>query len=85
MLDCGEFLLAKGIVKAEYRNRGIGGILADYLIDYAKQPGYEEISVGVDLDNLVARHLYEKKGFTNKIFEGEDEYGKYMKLIRKLR
>jgi ribosomal protein S18 acetylase RimI-like enzyme len=72
------------LVKAEYRNRGIGGIILDYLIDYAKQLGYEEISVGVDIDNLNARHLYDKKGFTNVIFEGEDELGKYVKLLKEL-
>jgi len=76
--------LSRLIVKVEYRNRGIGGIIIDYLIDYAKRLGYEEISVGVDTDNLIARHLYEKKGFTNVIFEGEDEYGEYVKLLRKL-
>lgn len=72
------------IVKFEYRNRGIGNIIIDYLIDYAKGLGYEEISLGVDTNNLNARHLYDKKGFTTVIFEGEDEYGEYVKLLRRL-
>lgn len=76
--------LSRMIVKVEYRNCGIGGIIIDYLIDYAKGLGYEEISLGVDTNNLNARHLYEKKGFTTAIFEGEDEYGEYVKLLRKL-
>lgn len=76
--------LSRLIVKAEYRNRGIGNIILDYLIDYAKHLGYKEISLGVDIDNLNAKHLYEKKGFTKVIFEGEDELGKYVKLLRKL-
>ena len=76
--------LSRMIVKAEYRNRGIGGIIVDYLINYAKQHGFEEMSVGVDIVNLNARHLYEKKGFTDVIFQGEDEYGEYVKLLRKL-
>ncbi|MDI6619753.1 MAG: GNAT family N-acetyltransferase [Clostridiales bacterium] len=76
--------LSRMIVKDGYRNRGIGGIIIDYLIDYAKRLGYEEISIGVDTDNLIARHLYEKKGFTNVLFEGEDEYGEYVKLLKKL-
>ncbi|MCG0587357.1 GNAT family N-acetyltransferase [Bacillus velezensis] len=33
--------LSRMIVKEGYRNRGIGGIIVDYLIDYAKQLGYE--------------------------------------------
>lgn len=72
------------IVKDEYRNRGIGSSIIDYLIAYAKRLGYEEISLGVDTDNLNARHLYEKKGFTNVIFIGEDEYSEYVKLLKKL-
>jgi diamine N-acetyltransferase len=76
--------LSRMIVKEEYRNRGIGGISVDYLIDYAKQLGYEEITLGVDTDNLNARHLYEKKGFTTVLYFGEDEYGEYVKLLKKL-
>jgi ribosomal protein S18 acetylase RimI-like enzyme len=76
--------LSRMIVKEEYRNRGIGGIILDYLIDYAKQLGYEEITLGVDTDNLNARHLYEKNGFTNILFIGEDEYGEYVKLLKKI-
>lgn len=77
--------LSRMIVKEEHRNRGIGGIMLDYLIDYAKDLGYEEISLGVDTDNLNARHLYEKKGFTEVLFEGEDEYGEYVKLLKSLK
>ncbi|QDR80838.1 GNAT family N-acetyltransferase [Sporomusa termitida] len=76
--------LSRMIVKSEYRHKGIGGIIIDYLVNYAKQIGYKEMSLGVDIDNIRARHLYEKKGFTNIIFEGEDEYSKYVKLIKTL-
>jgi ribosomal protein S18 acetylase RimI-like enzyme len=76
--------LSRLIVKQEYRNQGIGGIITDYLIDYAKKLGFEEISLGVDIKNINARHLYENKGFINTIFEGEDEHGKYVKLIKRL-
>ena len=77
--------LSRMIVKKEYRNCGIGGVILDYLIDYAEQLGYEEIALGVDTDNFNARHLYEKKGFTNIIFIGEDEYGEYVKLLKKFK
>lgn len=76
--------LSRMIVKAEHRNRGIGGIIIDFLIDYAKRLGYEEMSLGVDTNNINARHLYEKKGFTNVIFLGEDDNGEYVKLLRKI-
>lgn len=74
--------LSRMIVKEEYRNRGIGGIILDYLIDYAQQLGYEEIALGVDTDNTNARHLYEKRGFTDVLFIGEDKYGEYVKLLK---
>ncbi|MDV2629519.1 MULTISPECIES: GNAT family N-acetyltransferase [Bacillus] len=60
----------------------MGGIIVDYLIDYAKQLGFEEITFGVDTDNLNARHLYEKKGFTTVLFLGEDEYVKLLKVLK---
>ncbi|MWC26757.1 GNAT family N-acetyltransferase [Paenibacillus sp. MMS18-CY102] len=76
--------LSRMIVKEEYRNRGIGSIMLDYLIEYAVNLGYGEISLGVDTDNYNAKHLYEKKGFTDVLFTGADEYGEYVKLLKKL-
>ncbi len=76
--------LSRLIVKSEYRNRGIGGIIVDYLISCAQKLGYKEMSLGVDINNVNALHLYEKKGFTDIIFEGEDEQGKYVKLLKVL-
>ncbi|WP_025786192.1 GNAT family N-acetyltransferase [Sporosarcina sp. D27] len=76
--------LSRMIVKEEFRNRGIGGIILDFLIEYAQQLGFQEIALGVDTDNIHARHLYEKRGFTDVLFIGEDKYGKYVKLLKKL-
>ncbi|SDN65529.1 GNAT family N-acetyltransferase [Alkalicoccus daliensis] len=76
--------LSRMIVKDTYRNRGIGSILLQYLIKTAKDLGYKEITIGVDLDNLNARHLYKKHGFTEVIFTGEDEYGAFEKLLKRL-
>ena len=74
--------LSRLIVKYEYRNKGIGGILVDFMIDTIRKMGYKEISIGVDRDNVAALHLYHKKGFTEVIFEGSDEYGEYYKLLK---
>ncbi|MHB1357244.1 MAG: GNAT family N-acetyltransferase [Anaerolineae bacterium] len=76
--------LSRLIVSKEYRHRGIGGRLVDVLVDYASSLGYQEMTVGVDLDNSAARHLYAKKGFTTVLYEGEDESGKYVKLLKTL-
>lgn len=66
--------LSRMIVKRDCQNRGVGGIILDYLIETAKQLGYKEISLGVDKVNIRARHLYEKKGFKIVIFDGADEF-----------
>ena len=72
------------IVKQEYRNRGIGGILIDFMVDIIGKMGYKEISIGVDKDNAAALHLYQKKGFSTVIFSGVDENGEYYKLMKSL-
>lgn len=74
--------LSRLIVKPQCRNQGIGGVILDYLIDYAKKLGYQEISLGVDIGNVSARHLYAKKGFDHIIFEGEDAQGEFVKLLK---
>lgn len=76
--------LSRMIVKREYRNKGIGTIMLKFLINKAKEMGYIEISLGVDLDNNAALHLYKKHGFTEVICEASDQYGKYLKLLKKL-
>lgn len=76
--------LSRLVIKYEYRNQGIGSIITDFLIAKAKELGFVEIALGVDIDNFSALHLYQKKGFTKVIFEGEDEYGKYIKLLKRL-
>ena len=76
--------LSRMIVKEGHQNRGIGGYILDYLITYATRLGYAEISLGVDLDNVNARHLYTKKGFTTIVFQGADKYGEYIKLVKTL-
>lgn len=75
--------ISRVIVDVLYRNQGIGAKIVDHLLEVAKEKGFKEVSIGVDEDNLPARHLYEQKmGFDTVIFEGEDEAGKYLKLMR---
>lgn len=70
------------IVKQEYRHQGIGSTIVDFIIDYVKELGYSEISIGVDVDNYPARALYAKKGFSQVIFQGIDKQGEYQKLVK---
>lgn len=71
------------IVKREYRRKGIGRKLLDFVIEESKKMGYSELSVGVDLDNYAALKLYLDAGFNNIIYIGEDSNGKYIKLLMK--
>ena len=72
------------IVKKEYRRQGIGRKLIDFIAEKAKSRGYAEISIGVDLDNYPALKLYIEAGFDQIIYIGEDEQGRYMKLLKKI-
>jgi Acetyltransferases len=76
--------LSRMIVKAERRGVGIGSAILDFLIDKASELGFEEMTVGVDKSNVVARHLYESNGFDTVIFDGVDEHGEYVKLLKTL-
>lgn len=72
------------IVKPEKRRNGIGKRLVEYATDKAKEMGYSEMSIGVDLDNYPALKLYADSGFDNILFIGEDHQGKYVKLLKKI-
>lgn len=74
--------VSRMIVKKEYRNQGIGGIILDYLVNQAKAMGYSEMALGVDIDNYHAIYLYKKKGFNTLLKEDEDEYGRFYKLLK---
>ena len=75
--------LSRLIVKDGYRRQGIGRKLVEHVIRKAEDAGYTEISVGVDADNFPALKLYVHIGFDKIVFVGEDEYGRFLKLLRR--
>ncbi len=76
--------VSRMIVKKEYRNQGIGSEILKFLVAKAKEMGYSEMTIGVDKDNVNALHLYKKYGFTEVIFDGADEDGEYLKLMKRI-
>ena len=64
--------------------RQIGKKLVDFITGKAKQDGYRELSIGVDLENYPALRLYIQEGFDRIVHIGEDEYGRFVKLIKEL-
>ncbi len=76
--------VSRMIVKKEYRNRGIGGEILEFLIEKAKCMGFSEMTIGVDKNNVNALRLYQKYGFTEVLFDGADENGEYFKLMKRI-
>ncbi len=76
--------VSRMIVKKEYRNRGIGSEILEFLIAKAKSMGFSEMTIGVDKDNANALHMYRKHGFTEVLFDGADEDGEYLKLMKRI-
>ena len=50
-------------VRKEYQGLGIGSILMEHALDFAKNAGYEVMELGVFSDNEPALALYKKMGF----------------------
>ena len=72
------------VVKETFRNQGIGGRLIDHVVNQAAKLDYQEISIGVDKVNEGALRLYQRKGFDEVIFDGEDKAGPYYKLLKRI-
>ena len=72
------------LVKKSARRQGVGTALCIHLFQYAKALGYEELSIGVDLDNYAALKLYSDLGFDRILLVDADEQGQYVKLLKKL-
>jgi ribosomal protein S18 acetylase RimI-like enzyme len=83
-IDKQRIYVSRLIVKPEERRNGIGKKLVEYATDKAKEMGYSEMSIGVDLDNYPALKLYADSGFNKILFIGEDKQGKYVKLLKKV-
>lgn len=64
-------------VKENYRNKGIGQKLQDFVLTYCKNTGFSQLFLYTDIDDY-----YEKTGW--KHFEDGVEYsGNYIKIYKK--
>lgn len=50
-------------VMSDYRGSGIGGMILDELIEYAKKRGIDKLFLEVGVSNKPALRLYKRKGF----------------------
>lgn len=75
-------------IREDRQGRGRGQYLLRGVIDAIEARGYHEITIGVEDDNLRAKHLYRKFGFTEfverrrEVYQG-DEY-EYDLLLRRI-
>jgi len=68
-LSLGEYMVIHTLaVLPAFYNRGIGGQIIRFCLEKAKAEGFSAVRLDVVPDNLPARRLYEREGFT---FAGE--------------
>ena len=53
-------------VEEQYRNRGIGAAILDWVKEYAREKGMDGIELQVNGRNLDARRMYARNGFREK-------------------
>lgn len=61
-------------VREDRQGRGCGQFLLREVIRRIEENGYREITIGVEDDNLLARHLYRKFGFTEFVQRRRESY-----------
>jgi ribosomal protein S18 acetylase RimI-like enzyme len=61
-----ECYLAELYVVPERRGRGLGRALLEAAIDAARRRGADTMDLGTSEEDVVARRLYERMGFTNR-------------------
>jgi diamine N-acetyltransferase len=54
-------------VHKDYQGKGLGNELFKYVLNYYENKGYKEFTIGVEDDNFIAKHIYEKFGFNTTI------------------
>lgn len=63
-------------INEEYRGRGLGTKLMDacegYVINHPELP--QKIALGVEVDNKIARTMYEQRGYQYTQMDGKDTY-----------
>ena len=66
-LDKENGTLWLGIAVADnYLNKGLGSLMMQHLVDFARSHNEPVITLSVDIENVAAQHLYGKFGFKKK-------------------
>lgn len=65
-----ECYLAELYVTPELRGRGLGRVLLEASMEHARDRGADRIELGTSEEDVAARALYERLGFTNRERDG---------------
>jgi len=57
-------LLEDMVVDPAWRGKGLGSLLIDHVLHFARREGLYRITLLTDRDNESAQHFYDSKGFT---------------------
>ena len=75
-------------IHKKYQGRGLGKLLLETVLDVLRLNGYSEFTIGVEDDNVRAKHIYENQGFIEPIdkivesYQGDNyEYMLFLKRI----
>ncbi len=64
-LFCGKHIYIDDLsTLSDFRKKGYGGILLDYVFDYARERGYHTVTLDSGYQRTEAHRLYLNKGFT---------------------
>lgn len=61
-------------VRREEQGRGLGTLLLKKVLEELAGLGYTEFTIGVEDDNVLAKHIYEKFGFDRVIARKQESY-----------
>ena len=61
-------------IREDQQGQGYGQVLLRGVIEAIEARGYREITIGVEDDNLRAKHLYQKFGFTEFVARRSETY-----------
>ena len=54
-------------IQKDFQGNGLGQHLLEYVLNTLRSDGYTEFTVGVKDYNLLAKHIYDKNGFTTVV------------------
>lgn len=61
-------------IHKKYQGKGLGNFLLENILTILTENGCSEFTVGVEDDNVRARYMYEKNGFTEPIARIKESY-----------